>query len=554
MDTAVLQKSLDLDALAGWAGLQTAAGKAALAERTSKWCTDPTALRAKSYEFAALQHTLQTTPQLQETLATDFKTLAELEPDLEALCEPTSELEQEAYRELLFLPDWAKPLNFIPFLLVLWAVIRIYVFPGMSLLMPVAMMVLPFFLLRFLFGIPITTGRYFHMLNGLFTGNIAAAFQPPPLEGIAGAGAVAAPAALSLLPSLDIGSITKIGFLSITVVQSFLQPYWTYKHLSAIDGLLLKKADTLLEYNRIYENIKGALKRAGYTLSANPFRPETTEPRQVVAYAHLHPNLLRLSLRRLGALEALATLAAQPDMCPVSWAARGAAPRILLQNAYDYRVDRAERRSYTLRLGGGREGKDAVNHALLTGPNRGGKSTTLRGIVASLLLAHTYGAAMASQARLTPFRNIRICLTPEDLPGSKSRFEREIEFTASTLNEKDATLVLIDELYHSTNPPDAERACRVYTEALWRKPNTLSVISTHLFDFVRDAPEGVLRLCCPATVDEEGVVHYSYQVSPGVCEVSSVDELLVENGLLPAAPKRDAEISAVAAENDAIPE
>jgi DNA mismatch repair ATPase MutS len=235
-------------------------------------------------------------------------------------------------------------------------------------------------------------------------------------------------------------------------------------------------------------------------------------------------------------------------MCPVSWAARGAAPRILLQNAYDYRVDRADRRSYTLRLGG-----DTASHALLTGPNRGGKSTTLRGIVASLLLAHTYGAAMASQARLTPFRNIRICLTPEDLPGSKSRFEREIEFTASTLNEKGATLVLVDELYHSTNPPDAERACRVYTEALWRKPSTLSVISTHLFEFVKDAPKGVLRLCCPASVDEQGVVHYSYRVSPGVCEVSSVDELLVENGLL-AAPKQDAEFCADGPENDAGPE
>lgn len=550
MDTAVLQKSLDLDALAGWAGLQTAAGKAALAEKTSAWCTDPAILRAKSYEFAALQHTLQTTPHLQETLVADFKTLAAVEPDLHALCEPTSELEQEAYKELLFLPDWAKPLNFIPFLLVLWAIVRIYVFPGMSLLMPVAMMVLPFFLLRFLFGIPITSGRYFHMLNGLFTGNIAAAFQPPPLEG-AGV-AVAAPAALSFLPSLDIGSITKLGFLAITVAQSFLQPYWTYKHLSAIDAVLLKKADTLLEYIRIYENVKDALKRAGYTLSANPFRPETADPRQVVAYAHLHPTLLRLSLRRLGALEALLSLASQPDVCPVSWV-KEESPCITLLGAYDYRVDRMNRRSYTIRLGG--RSVDTASHALLTGPNRGGKSTTLRGIVASLLLAHTYGAAMASQAQLTPFRNIRICLTPEDLPGSKSRFEREIEFTASTLNEKGATFVLIDELYHSTNPPDAERACRIYTQELWHKQKTLSVISTHLFEFVKEAPEGVLRLCCPATVDEKGAVHYSYQLSPGLCEVSSVDELLIENGLLKgAAPKPDAEFSTAAAENDACPE
>lgn len=549
MDPAILQKSLDLDALSSWANIQTAAGKAALAAKTANWTTDPAALRAKSYEFATLQRTLQQTPQLQQTLAAEFNALATLEPELQTLCEPTSELEQEAYKELLFLPDWAKPLNFIPFLLIVWAIVRIYIFPGMSLLMPIAMMVLPFFLLRFLFGIPITTGRYLHIVNGLFTGNLTAAFVPPPLA--ADAAATAAPNPLSFLPKLDIGSITKMGFLGFTVVQSFLQPYWTYKHLSAIDGLLQKKAATLQEYIRLYDNVKDSLKAAGYTFSSNPFRPDTTDSRQIVAYAHLSPQLLKLSLQRIGALEALLALASQRDMCPVSWDP-AASPTIILHNAYDYRVDRASRKTYTVELG------PSTPHALLTGPNRGGKSTTLRGIVASLLLAHTYGAAMATSARLTPFRSLRVCLTPEDLPGSKSRFEREIEFTASTLHEKGATLVLIDELYHSTNPPDAERACRVYTEQLWRRPNTLSVISTHLFDFVKTAPPTVHRICCPATRDEKGVVHYSYQLSPGICTVSSVDELLVENGLLEpdlaAAPSSDAEISSVAPESNGVPE
>jgi hypothetical protein len=553
MDVAVLQKSLDLDTLAAWAGIRTAAGKEALAAKTADWTTDPTALRARSYEFAALQHSLQETPRLQQTLAAEFESLSALESDLLALCEPTSDLEQEAYKELLFLPDWARPLNFIPFLLVIWSICRVYVFPGMSLLMPIAMMILPFFLLRFLFGIPITTDRYFHMVNGLFTGNITAAFQPPN----AAATAAATAAASSFLPSFDIGSITKMGILGITIVQSFLQPYWTFQHLSAIDSLLLKKANTLLAYNRLYESIQHRMTQAGYTLSPNPFRPDTEDPRQVVAYGHLYPNLLRMSLRRLGALEALVRLAAQPDMNPVSWLLSSTSAQLTLIGAYDYRVNDANRKTFTIRLGT----SSHSGHALLTGPNRGGKSTTLRGVVASLLLAHTYGAAMASAAQLTPFHALRVCLTPEDLPGSKSRFEREIEFTASTLNEKGASLVLIDELYHSTNPPDAERACRIYTQELWRKPNTLSVISTHLFEFVKDAPSDVQRICCPATVDEQGVVYYSYQLSPGVCEVSSVSELLRENGLvttlvtaLVTALKPDSEISANGPESNVVPE
>jgi DNA mismatch repair ATPase MutS len=175
----------------------------------------------------------------------------------------------------------------------------------------------------------------------------------------------------------------------------------------------------------------------------------------------------------------------------------------------------------------------AKSHALLTGPNRGGKSTTLRAILSSCLLAHTYGCAFASYAAMTPFETLHACLTAEDLPGKKSRFEREIEFTALTLKPSAGySLVLVDELYHSTNPPDAALACTQYTKQLWLKSNTLSVISTHLFEFVEHAPTTVQRLCCPATVREDQSIHYTYKLSEGICKVSSVNELLVENGLL----------------------
>jgi DNA mismatch repair ATPase MutS len=172
----------------------------------------------------------------------------------------------------------------------------------------------------------------------------------------------------------------------------------------------------------------------------------------------------------------------------------------------------------------------------LTGPNRGGKSTTLRALVACQLLAHTYGCAFAQQASLSPFQKLYVCLTPEDLPGQKSRFEREIEFTAHTLQSKgpqENSMVLLDELYHSTNPPDAEKACDYYTKQLWTQPNTLSIISTHLFEFVEKAPTDIHRLCCPATIDEQETVHYSYELQEGICKVSSVKELLVENKLCP---------------------
>ena len=91
--------------------------------------------------------------------------------------------------------------------------------------------------------------------------------------------------------------------------------------------------------------------------------------------------------------------------------------------------------------------------------------------------------------------------------------------------------MLLDELYHSTNPPDAERACGLYTQQLWKRPQTLSIISTHLFEFVKQAPPAIQRLCCPASLREDGSVHYTYRLEQGLSTVSSVGELLKENGL-----------------------
>jgi DNA mismatch repair ATPase MutS len=125
-----------------------------------------------------------------------------------------------------------------------------------------------------------------------------------------------------------------------------------------------------------------------------------------------------------------------------------------------------------------------------------------------------------------------VCLKPDDLPGSKSRFEREIEFTANTLQFTEPILVFIDELYHSTNPPDALRSCQIYCKQLWKKGNIVSVISTHLFELVEKCDKNIQKLCCPATINEDGDIHFEYSLKKGICKVSSVDELLKNNGLL----------------------
>jgi DNA mismatch repair ATPase MutS len=127
---------------------------------------------------------------------------------------------------------------------------------------------------------------------------------------------------------------------------------------------------------------------------------------------------------------------------------------------------------------------------------------------------------------MTPFTKMFVCLKPDDLPGSKSRFEREIDFTTQTLYEKNNILVFIDELYHSTNPPDALNACNIYCSKLWKKTNAISIISTHLFDLVKHAPTNIKKICCPAFLDNDGNIQFTYLLEDGICDVSSVNDML----------------------------
>jgi hypothetical protein len=502
-----IQEAIHLETLASHLGICTQSGKDALEEKTGIWISDLKRLKQRSAEFAILQRIAENDGL--RPLKSLFSELQTLEPEIAALVTKASDLETEAFNELLFLKEWSAPLNFIPLLLTLWSLIRVYIFPGMALLMPLMMLVLPFLLVRFVFHVPLTVGRYFHMITAMFSGQMESLFNPD-----------IAPQPFKF----DILALAKHGVIVATVVQSFLQPYWAFQHLSAIDGIIHTKASVLQRFQELYAEIEYILGAKGFKMRKNPFAKDMEDSRQLVAEAQLHPAYLKLALKNLGSLEVLVQAASTPGLVPVSWLPN-TEPVFQLTGGYDYRVG-TTRIPFNIRLDG------QQGHSLLTGPNRGGKSTTLRAILTSCALAHTYGFAFAEQASMTPFKRLYICLTPEDLPGKKSRFEREIEFTAETLKESGRSLVLLDELYHSTNPPDAAQACTLYTERLWAKPNTLSIISTHLFDFVEKAPKAVQRLCCPATEQKDGSIRYSYQLSPGISKVSSVKELLVENGLM----------------------
>jgi hypothetical protein len=439
-----------------------------------------------------------------------FNEISEIEKKLNNILNTDSKLEKESYKEILFFGSILKPLNFIPFILTLWSFTRVYLLPGLSFIVPFLTLLAPYIVLKFAFNIPITFNNYMGMLHSLVSGNF---------------GKIIDPNASISTPSINLSPmafIKQFGIIFVTFIQGIIQPYWSYKHLKSIDTIIKDNGSLVIRFRDLYSRLQEILLLHGFTFFKCPL-PEIRNERDATARAILESTYFKLALKYIGSLEVIMCLANKKEIYPVRWI-NNTQPIFKAIDTFDFQVSVENRKTISVDF-------NNKPHALLTGPNKGGKSTVLRALSISALLAHTYGCGLGNLT-LTPFKQMFVCLKPDDLPGSKSRFEREIEFTANTLKQNERVLVFIDELYHSTNPPDALRSCEIYCKQLWNKTNIVSVISTHLFDLVEHSNDNIQRLCCPARIDKNGDIKFSYSLMKGICKVSSVDELLRINGLI----------------------
>ena len=205
---------------------------------------------------------------------------------------------------------------------------------------------------------------------------------------------------------------------------------------------------------------------------------------------------------------------------------------LVLQSVYHPGIPVARRVYNTVRMGMGAE----KPHALLTGPNRGGKTTLLKAIGGAVLMSQTVGIVFARKAALPVFDNIVTALEPRDHLGALSLFESEIEFAKQVRGLPGRTFLMMDEIFHGTNAHDGVEASQVFLDPLFNGvvgAGVYSIISTHYMELPERYKERVQNLCMESSLDPvTKSLRYSYRVRPGVNCHSSVHEILRERGLL----------------------
>jgi hypothetical protein len=481
-------------------GFQTEVGREQFRKQLTKFTPNIGILQRRQETILHLRKNL--TPEMEAEIETIFNAVRDIEPDLSLFFDRT-DVESDSYGQLLFSP-WKsfQVLNTIPFALLALAFYKQFIVPALAVMMPLLMITMPFVVLKFVYHLPLTIEQYIQMMSKIMG-----------------------------LQNLDITNPRTIlqGSLTLfSVGQSIYQPIQNSLHLQTIHKEMMRKANALqilLQGIHTLETHIPSLVSFKYSLQDL----EKEDIHRLFASVWDSPYRLRLALTTLGDAEVIYRMAKADCMNPVRFLG-GSTPYLKISQGVDPFLETPI--PFEFHLSG------QTHHAILTGPNRGGKSSVLRTTLLTIVTAQTLGFASGS-VDMRPFDWIATGLRLEDRPGSFSMFESEVDFSIKILQRakdhpEQIGFIVFDELFHSTNPPDGARTADIFLQRLWQTPNTASFISTHVFDLAKKAHKKIQKLCVPAHPTKDGTLQFTYTLQKGICEVSSVDQILKEKGLLSA--------------------
>lgn len=175
---------------------------------------------------------------------------------------------------------------------------------------------------------------------------------------------------------------------------------------------------------------------------------------------------------------------------------------------------------------------------ILTGSNTGGKSTLLKGVLLSLLLAQTCTIVPADELSFTPFAHLGSYLHISDnISAGISLFKAEVLRAKALMDEtsdlqfNDFAFVVIDELFTGTAADKGAAAAEKVADKLMQKENVIYVLATH-FPSLTDLEEITHGVCKNFKIDviknEDGSITRPFKIEPGVSTTSIANDLLQE--------------------------
>jgi hypothetical protein len=206
-----------------------------------------------------------------------------------------------------------------------------------------------------------------------------------------------------------------------------------------------------------------------------------------------------------------------------------------IDGVWDPFIDSDVAVSNSIELGGDLQSSTAI----ISGPNKGGKSTFMRSTMFSVMMAQTCGIAPARSISFSPFSYIDSYVNVEDIAGGCSKFEAEAKRflelikNVSSLPDGKKSLIIADEMFSGTNPRDAACAGKaVLSKKIIDFNDSIWLISTH-FPEIREVERTSNGKCKNYHVevkrkpngDFEGE-GFTFKILPGETEESTAFDVM----------------------------
>lgn len=182
-------------------------------------------------------------------------------------------------------------------------------------------------------------------------------------------------------------------------------------------------------------------------------------------------------------------------------------------------------------------GGSAPPGMMLTGPNAGGKSTLLKSMMISALMAQSLLTAPAASIQLTPFLYLNSHVNVPDCKGRTSLFEAEMNRAKANLDAlkrlaasehpERFAFIIMDEIFSSTNPVEGIAGGYAVAKNIASTGTCICAISTHFTYLSKLAKKTGLysNWQMPVAMAQDRF-EYPYKLRKGVCRQYIALELL----------------------------